>query len=168
MTLAPEAPGAPETPHRRGVPVAGPPVAVNPGGEGAPSRAKGVELIGEYEGSGFKEPPSLVRRGDGQVIQLPPLLYKLAAKADGSRTYQEIADELSVEIQRGLDADSVKFLVEEKLFPLGIVCAADGRSPAVEKPDPFLGLKFRTAVIPERTSVALGTASSPCSCPSSY
>ncbi|HJP65031.1 MAG TPA: hypothetical protein VKA30_01855, partial [Actinomycetota bacterium] len=136
----------------------GPPATAAPGDARLfPSRAEGIELIGEYEGSGFKESPSLVRRGDGQVIQLPPLLYRLTAKADGTRSYQQIADELTAEIKRGLDADNIKFLVEEKLFPLGIVCAPDGRSPVVEKPDPFLGLKFRAAVIPERTSGALGS-----------
>src|SRR5205085_9640896 len=115
MTLAPERPGTP---------LAGRPGTENGQGTSAlasPSRAEGVELIGEYEGSGFKEAPSLVRRADGQVIQLPPLLYKVAAKADGRRTYQQIAVELSAEIKRGLDADNVRFLVEEKLFPLGIV-----------------------------------------------
>jgi putative peptide zinc metalloprotease protein len=97
-----------------------------------------------------------VRRGDGQVIQLPPLLYRLATMVDGRRTYGEIGRELSGEIQRSLDADSVKFLVEEKLRPLGIVCEPDGASPEVEKPDPFLALKFRTAVIPESVSNGLG------------
>src|SRR3954453_20239876 len=67
-------------------------------GELPPSLAEGVELIGEYEGSGFKEPPSLVRRPDGQVIQLPPLLYAVAARADGARGYDEIASDVSAEI----------------------------------------------------------------------
>ena len=35
-----------------------------------PRRADGVQLIGEMEGSGYREPPALVRRGDGQTIQL--------------------------------------------------------------------------------------------------
>ena len=30
--------------------------------------ADGVELIGEFEGSGFREPPLLARRGDGQMV----------------------------------------------------------------------------------------------------
>lgn len=137
MTMAPEAPTRP------------------------PSLADGVELIGEYEGSGFKEPPSLVRRADGQVIQLPPLLYKVAAKADGSRSYQEIAQELSAEIQRGLDADAVRFLVDEKLRPLGIMTAPDGSQPPVQKADPFLGLKFRAALIPESVANGLGAMFKP-------
>jgi putative peptide zinc metalloprotease protein len=121
-----------------------------------PRLAEGVELIGEYEGSGFREPPSLVRRADGQMIQLPALLYSIAARADGSRTFGDIASEISDEIKRGLDADQVQYLVEEKLRPLGVLAAADGSSPEMSKPDPFLGLKMRMGVISERTSGALG------------
>src|SRR3954468_553337 len=89
------------------------------GAEGPPSLADGVELIGEYEGSGFKQPPSLVRRADGQVIQLPSLLYRVAVKSDGRRSFDDIAREITAEIQRELDADQVRFLVAEKLQPLG-------------------------------------------------
>lgn len=129
--------------------------------ERPPVLAEGVQLIGEYEGSGFREPPSLVRRADGQVIQLPDLLYKLAEKSDGERTYAEIADELTAEIRRGVDADSVRFLADEKLRPLGILAAADGTSPPVEKTDPLLGFKFRLAVIPESLSNAIGSVFRP-------
>jgi putative peptide zinc metalloprotease protein len=118
--------------------------------------ADGVELIGEYEGSGYKEPPSLVRRSDGQVIQLPPLLYAVAAGLRDGESYDAIASRVSHEIRRELAPDQVQFLVEEKLRPLGIVTLADGSSPALEKPDPFLGLRFRAAVISERTSNLLG------------
>src|SRR3954465_14895294 len=100
-----------------------------------PARAAGIELIGEYEGSGFKEPPALVRRADGQVIQLPPLLYSVAAKADGRRSYDDIAREVTAEIRRQVDRDQIRFLVEEKLRPLGVLAAADGSSPHVEKAD---------------------------------
>src|SRR3954469_12302597 len=122
----------------------------------APKRAEGIELIGEYEGSGFKEPPSLVRRMDGQIIQLPPLLYVVAEAADGARDYDELASIVSNAIQRRLDSEQVEFLVDEKLRPLGVLAAADGTSPKLEKPDPFLALKFRAAVISERTSDRLG------------
>jgi len=121
-----------------------------------PVLADGVQLIGEYEGSGFKEPPSLLRRADGQVIQLPPLLYFVAAKADGASDYARIAQAVGDEIHRGLDAEQVRFLVDEKLRPLGIVADPDGTTQEVAKPDPFLGLKFRMSVIPERVSNLLG------------
>ena len=53
--------------------------------------ADGVELIGEYEGSGFKEPPLLARRADGQVVQLSPLLYDVATACDGRRDDDAVA-----------------------------------------------------------------------------
>ena len=40
-----------------------------------PVRAEGVHLIGELPGSGYKQPPSLVRRADGQTVQLTRLLF---------------------------------------------------------------------------------------------
>jgi putative peptide zinc metalloprotease protein len=126
-----------------------------------PSLAEGVELIGEYEGSGFKEPPSLVRRADGQVIQLPPLLYAVAARSNGALGYDDIASEVSEEIKRGLDGDQVRFLAEEKLRPLGVLALRDGSTNQVAKPDPFLGLKFRMGVVPECASNALGTMFKP-------
>ncbi|MDQ6840549.1 MAG: hypothetical protein M3137_19995 [Actinomycetota bacterium] len=120
-----------------------------------------MDLIGEYEGSGYKEPPSLVRRADGQVLQLPPLLYSLAAKADGQRSVTQIAEQVGAEIHRGLDGSQVQFLVEEKLRPLGVLAAADGTSPTAKKKDPFLALRFRASVISERTSNVLGATFKP-------
>ena len=51
----------------------------------APRLADGVELLGQYQGSGYRRPPSLVRRPDGQVIQMSPLLYRVTCRIDGSR-----------------------------------------------------------------------------------
>src|SRR5438309_10255363 len=51
----------------------------------APRLADGLELIGEYRDSGFQEPHYIVRRADGQIIQLPRLMYVLAASLDGNR-----------------------------------------------------------------------------------
>ena len=36
--------------------------------EAAPRLAAGIELIGLFQGSGYKEPPYLIRRADGQVL----------------------------------------------------------------------------------------------------
>lgn len=115
----------------------------------------GVELIGEYEHSGYKEPPSIVRRPDGQVIQLPPLLYLLVELADGKRNYDELAKALSTGIARSVTAEDVVFLVDEKLAPMGLVSASDGVMAEGAKADPFLALKFRMGVIPERVTATL-------------
>jgi putative peptide zinc metalloprotease protein len=126
--------------------------------DGAPPKvAEGVELIGEYEDSGYKEPPSIARRADGQVVQLPKLLYLIAESADGRRSYEEIASRVTEESGQELGPGDVKFLVEEKLRPLGVVAGPDGQSPQVQKADPLLALKFKVAVVPERLVHAVTT-----------
>ena len=111
--------------------------------------AEGIDLIGEFEGSGYKEPHYIARRADGQVIQLSELLYRTADNVDGSRGYKAIADEVSQEFGRRVSEGNVQFLIEKKLRPLGVVKGADGSEPDVKKLDPFLALKFRTAVVPD-------------------
>jgi putative peptide zinc metalloprotease protein len=97
------------------------------------------------------------RRADGQMVQLAPLLYLVAERADGTRSYEQIAAEVTEAIGRGLEAEDVQMLADEKLRPLGILAAPDGSSPQVQKADPFLGLKLRTAVIPQRAVRAIST-----------
>jgi len=113
-----------------------------------PRLAEGMELIGEYQGSGFKNPPYLARRGDGQVLQLPRLLYLVAAKADGRRDYDEIARAVSDDFGRRVSADNVRVLADSKLRPIGVLAAADGSSPKLQRPNPLLSLNFRAAVVP--------------------
>ena len=121
-----------------------------------PRLAEGVELIGEYQGSGFREPRYIVRRADGQVIQLPRLLYLLAASLDGRRNQEQVADVLSAEFGKVVQAEQVAYLIDNRLRPAGIVVADPQAAetdvpvePAVQ-PDPLLALKFRVGVVPER------------------
>src|ERR671917_814141 len=91
-----------------------------PAAPGAPARAEGIVLIGEFEQSGFEQPPSLVRRKDGQVVQLTELLYLTLEAVDGRRDLEAIAAEVSSRLGRTATADNVEFLLEEKLRPLGL------------------------------------------------
>jgi putative peptide zinc metalloprotease protein len=122
-----------------------------------PKLADGLELIGEFEDSGFKEPRFIARRADGQVIQLTPLLYLVAANADGEREPGEIGDRVSEAFGRGVSADNVGFLIDQRLRPLGVLAARDGSSPEIEKADPLLALKFRAALVPEGVVRAITT-----------
>ena len=115
-----------------------------------PRLADGVELLGRFEDSGFVEPPYLARRGDGQVIQLTPLLHHVAEAADGRRTSAEVAEVVGAAIGRQVTADDVDFLVGEKLRPLGVMAAADGSSPPRAKADPLLALRMRREVVSEQ------------------
>jgi putative peptide zinc metalloprotease protein len=123
----------------------------------APRLARGTELIGEYEGSGFKEPVYLMRRSDGQVIQASRLLYLVAAEADGQKDFGEIASRVSLKFGREVSADNVRFLVEQKLRPLGVLAAINGANPQLERAAPALALKFRVPILPESVVWALTT-----------
>ncbi|MGP4019289.1 hypothetical protein [Saccharopolyspora sp. 5N708] len=119
-----------------------------------PALVAGTELIGQYQGSGHREPPYLARRADGQILQLSHLLYLVAAGLDGQRTYQQLAAHLSDEWGRDITAGQVSFLVENRLRLAGMV-AADPTSDRPEQPVPkgrdrLLALKFRVALVPER------------------
>ena len=105
----------------------------------------------------------MVRRLDGQIVQLPPLLYAVATEIDGSRRFDEIAERVSTQVGRGMAPDDVRYLVEEKLAPLGIALASDGSAPpdAARGADPLLALRLRTKVIPDRAVRAVTTLFKP-------
>src|SRR5215203_7076351 len=105
-------------------------------------RAAGVELIGEMVGSGYRVPPSLVRRADGQTIQLTPLLYATLREIDGQRTPAEVAAAVSATTGRTVSEDNVRQLVDNKLRPLGLMVLGDGSEPEVKKRGPLLGLRL--------------------------
>jgi len=117
-----------------------------------PVRADGVQLLGAHRGSGYRVPPALVQRADGQVVQLTPLLYSVLAAADGARTEEQIADAVSAEIGRTVVAEDVRTLIDGRLRPLGLVRLADGSEPPVRKANPLLALRLRYVVSdPQRT-----------------
>src|SRR5215207_127225 len=113
-------------------------------------RADGIELIGEYEDSGFKEPPLLARRADGQVVQLTELLYTVAESADGRRDLHEIAEIVSERCGRQVSADNVSYLADRQLRPLGVLALADGTTPELEKREPLMALRHRRPLLSER------------------
>jgi len=133
--------------------------------------ADGLSLLGEYQGSGFTEPRFLVRRADGQVIQLSRLLYVVteaiaAGGAAGGCDAAEIAGRAGAKFGRELTAENIRYLVDGKLAPLGVVLAgrvshsADGTSGAAPAPrsDLLLGLKIRGVLLRPRAAGAVGQA----------
>src|SRR5215204_6093868 len=75
-----------------------------------PVRADGVQLIGEMKGSGYRQPPALARRRDGQTVQLTPLLYLVLATVDGRRDYAEIGEAVGAALGKSVSADNVRTL----------------------------------------------------------
>ena len=109
-------------------------------------RADGLELIGEMKGSGYRVPPSLVRRVDGQTIQLTRLLYLTLEAIDGNRDLTEVAQAVSQSFGRTVSPANVATLVTDKLRPLGLLVRADGSQPHLKRSNPLLGLRLRVAV----------------------
>ncbi|MFE9954986.1 hypothetical protein [Micromonospora sp. NPDC005299] len=152
-------PSGPITPQGRGAvstvlrPAGGPrpdPDTAEATGSGprevVPAHAPGLELLGELPGSGYRQPPGLVRRADGQTCQLTRLLYLVLEAMDGRRGYPEIAALVSGRIDRLVTADNVRMLTEQKLRPLGLIRRTDGSAPTARKANPLLALRFRLVV----------------------
>ena len=137
------------------------------GGEGSfVGLADGVELVGEFAGSGYREPPRLVYRGDAQVVRLSALLYlvvevlderrRAGAPTDGSTVLAEAAKTITRRTGRDFTGEHVAYLCDHKLAPLGVTTYSDGAPPKVVRANPFLALRFRLAVLPERATWVLG------------
>jgi putative peptide zinc metalloprotease protein len=125
-------------------PIPGVALQAAPGTDGEVlTRAAGVEELGEIPGSGYRQAPALVRRGDGQVLTLTPLLQQVFTAIDGHRTVAEVAEQVSASYGRAVRPDDVRHLVDATLRPLGLLCTADGSEPAVRRSDPLLALRFK-------------------------
>lgn len=115
--------------------------------------AEGTELLGEFHGSGRTPVPYLIRRPNGRMLEVSPLLYLVAASLEGATDLEDVAHRVASAADRALSVQSVSYLIDRKLRPLGIVtpeapelvCRA-GREPAA----PALGLAIRSAVVPAR------------------
>jgi putative peptide zinc metalloprotease protein len=117
-----------------------------------PVLAPGVELLGELSGSGYRRTPGLVRRGDGQTLQVTPLLYQLLGLVDGRRGHTELAEALGRAAECVADPDDIAYLLEEKLRPLGVLQEADGSTLSVKKANPLLALRLKFVITdPELT-----------------
>ena len=130
--------------------------------------AGGLSLLGEYQGSGFTEPRFLVRRADGQVIQLSRLLYVVTEVIASGGAFGWDADEVAaragVVFGRELTADNIRYLVDGKLVPMGVVVAGGTDQPPDPAADPpprsdlLLGLKIRGVLLRPRAASAVGRA----------
>ncbi len=122
-----------------------------------PGLAHGIEFLGEFEGSAFHDRPCLLRRADGEVLQVSPLLYAVASHLNEALDDAEIAERVTAAVKYDVSADNIRYLVAEKLVPLGVA----GNEEAVAKEDPLLALKFRVGVVPERLHRVVTTALRP-------
>src|SRR5438477_8675943 len=111
-----------------------------------PARVEGTQLLGAQPGSGYKVAPLLVRRVDGQVMQVTPLLYDVLDAIDGRRTADDIATTVSVKAGRDLHPDDAQALIDQSLRPNGLVLGRDGSHPPLRKRAPLLALRAKFVV----------------------
>jgi putative peptide zinc metalloprotease protein len=90
-----------------------------------PALAANVELSGAMQGTGFQEQQWLIQR-DKHFIQVTELLYRVAEQANGARTLEEIAEAVTQSTDWMVSADNVRYLIQTKLLPLGLIAPADG------------------------------------------
>ncbi|MDX6702750.1 MAG: putative peptide zinc metalloprotease protein, partial [Baekduia sp.] len=107
------------------------------------SRADGLELLGEVSGSGYKDGAALVRRADGQMVQLGPLMYALLEEIDGRRDHAELAAAMSERLRRGVEAEHVVRL-GEKLGEQGLLTGSEDKAPP--RTNPLLALRWKVLV----------------------
>ena len=113
-----------------------------------PQRAEGLELLGALGGAGYTEGVSLVRRRDGQTLQLTPLLYALLEEVDGSGP-RDLAARVSRTTGREVDTEAVDVLLD-KLAALGLLAGTEqDEAPTA---NPLLALRWKVVVSDPRTT----------------
>ncbi|MEV5874500.1 hypothetical protein AB0L75_09780 [Streptomyces sp. NPDC052101] len=126
----------------------------------APRLSAGLRLHGEYQGSGFTEPKYIARRGDGQVVQLSRLLYLVASSVDGIRDVDTIAHRVSARYGREVSGENIRYLLENKLQPLGVTVPEGQEDDEVDAPrsDLLLALKGHRVIFDERRTARIARA----------
>jgi putative peptide zinc metalloprotease protein len=107
------------------------------------ARAEGLELLGDVSGSGYRDGVALARRGDGQMVQLGPLMYALLEAIDGRRDHDELAAAMSERLGRRVEAAHVVRL-GEKLAQQGLLAGSEDKAPP--RPNPLLALRWKVLV----------------------
>ena len=133
-----------------------------------------VELIGKYRGAGLQDPPYLVRRRDGQVVQVSRLLYLIAGCLDArrhpnpaDRRAEVIASRVSLRFGQEVSPENVTYLIDRKLRPAGLIVpdptggGSTAQTQRHDRSDPLLGLRMRLPLVPEPVHRRVSTTCQP-------
>ena len=107
------------------------------------ARADGLELIGPLQGAGYRKATSLVRRPDGRMVQLGPILYAFLECLDRPKTAADAAVGLSSLIGRRVTAEQVDLLAA-KLAQQGLLAGTEHSAPPA--PNPLMALRWKLLV----------------------
>src|SRR5262249_30356826 len=106
-------------------------LAAEAGEQPLPRLRSDVKLIGQLEGSGYKDDQWLIDRG-GTFIQVPELLYATIEQLSGDAgSASQVAARVSEASPWAVTADQVEHVVRTKLRPLGFLQRGDGEADAV-------------------------------------
>ena len=84
-----------------------------------------------------------MRRADGQMVQLGPLMYALLEAIDGERDHAALADAMSERLGRRLEPEHVAALAE-KLAEQGLLAGTEDKAPP--RTNPLLALRWKVLV----------------------
>lgn len=126
-----------------------------------PRLAEGTELLGPYKDSGCVQPPSIIRRADGRMLEVSPLLHQLAATLGHERQIGDLSARMTAELGRAISAHSVEYLIENKLRPLGVLADSSTAPPRPQSAHALLGLTLHVGVVPARVVQAITTVLRP-------
>src|SRR4051794_4598102 len=114
-----------------------------------------LEIIGKSQDSGYAHPLYLIKTKDKKFVQLTELLYNTVVALKEEQEIHAVAKKLTELQQQEVDEKAVKFLIEKKLEPLGLVTdsqvifEAQTQKNSLQTPDILLGLRYRMTLVPE-------------------
>lgn len=113
--------------------------------------APGLEDLGPVQGSALLTPHYLVRRADGQVVQVSELLHLVLSELDPDRSEEEVAAAVSASYGRTLTIAGLRHLIRSRLEPLGLVDdPTRPDSTGLPTARPLLSLALRGTILPPK------------------
>ncbi len=113
--------------------------------------------MGPMRGTGYRQPPFLIRSPEGAYCQVSELLFRIAEAADGRLDLEEIATYVSRMVVKQVSADNVDWLIRERLK--GLVQLPDERpgsstaaasSVSLQIPPAIVRLRLRKIILGEQ------------------
>jgi len=122
-----------------------------------PRRAAGVDLLGPTD-AGAHGDHWLVCVNGSRYVQATRRLYLVLLHSDGRTSVDEIARRVSSSLGRRLTADHVRWLLQERLAPAGLIAISPspGGSPSgpqqgtTQLRTPLLAIRHRLPILPYR------------------
>ena len=103
----------------------------------------------------------IIRRPDGQVVQSPAPALRGRKPRPARSDLAQIGTRAGVDLELRITPDQVRYMLEEKLHPLGIVSGCRRRYHRLQRHQPLFGLRYRVGVLSPRAVTASLVSSAP-------